>query len=72
MTRCVERSGDHGRDRDIAALDGREQPDLVVELIGLFFEFRELVVYLVDPFPQGGVVEVVAASAAEKKSRCQK
>ena len=52
--------------------DGREQPDLVVELIGLFFEFRELVVYLVDPFPQGGVVEVVAASAAEKKSRCQK
>jgi len=49
-----------------------QQPDLVVELIGLFFEFRELVVYLVDPFPQGGVVEVVAASAAEKKSRCQK
>ena len=37
--------------------DGREQPDLVVELIGLFFEFRELVVYLVDPFPQGGVVD---------------
>ena len=62
------------RDRgyDPAVDDGREQPDLTVEFVGLFFEFGELVVYLVDAFPQRGVVEAVAASAREEEDRCQK
>ena len=62
------------RDRgyDPAVDDGREQPHLAVEFVGLFFEFGELVVYLVDAFPQRGVVEVVAAPAREEEDRCQK
>ena len=62
------------RDRgyDPAVDDGREQPHLAVEFVGLFSEFGELVVYLIDAFPQRGVVEVVAAPAREEEDRCQK